>query len=127
MDKVFKDTETLIGTSQLISESAAHVFTAKSTSIWFLGLIAFAKLLSPSHNKESISLYTDYKTFLKEDTECSKEIRKGFKGFQGNRFGRIGEISSTIVDHLAIIEAFFYKMVDQHSNKLVLAVHAYQR
>ena len=127
MDKVFKDTETLIGVSHLISESAAHVFNSNKSSIWFLGLIAFAKLLSPSHNKESISLYTEYTKFLRDDPERTKEILKGFKGFQGNRFGRIGEISSTIVKHDTIVKEFFDKMVDQHANKLVLAVYAYQR
>ena len=127
MDTMFKDTETLIGNSNLISENAAHVFSSNKSSIWLLGLIAFAKLLSPSHNKESISLYTDYTKYLRDDHSGTKEILNGFKGFQGNRFGRIGEISSTIMNHLPFINEFFDKMVMEHSNKLVLAVHAYQR
>ena len=127
MDTMLKDTETLIGKSKVISENAAHVFNSNKSSIWYLGLIAFAKLLSPSHSKESVSLYTDYTKFLREHHLSTKEILEGFKGFQGNRFGRIGEISTAIIRHLPFINEFFEKMVLEHSNKLVLAVHAYQR
>ena len=44
----FKDIESLIG-SKLTSESASHVFNSQKCSTWYLGLIAFSKLLSPSH------------------------------------------------------------------------------
>ena len=83
MDTVLHDTETLIGKSNLISENAAHVFNSNKSSIWYLGLIAFAKLLSPSHNKESVSLYTDYTKFLRDHDESTKEIlNKGSKYFK---------------------------------------------
>ena len=50
--------EYVIGRSKLISEGAAHVFSSKSNSIRYEGLIAIAKLVSPSHMKESVSLCT---------------------------------------------------------------------
>ena len=86
MDKVFKDMEILIGSSKLIGEGAEHVFNLSGYSIRYLGLIATASLLSPSsHNKESISLYTDYTTFLEsnikkynEHKEKSKILLKGW-------------------------------------------------
>ena len=135
IDKVFKDTEAVIGVSSLISQNASHVFTSKSSSIWTLGLIAFAKLLSPSHSKESVSLYTHYKQFLKDDSESGSKtsvlsgelLKKGFKGFQSNRFGRTGELSQLVVEHQELIRKFFDEIVDEHANRLVLAVHAYQR
>ena len=37
IDKTFKDMETLIGVSKLISESASHVFNSPNCSIWSLG------------------------------------------------------------------------------------------
>ena len=49
MDKVFKDFETTLGVQKLIGLEASHVFSGGSSSIWWLGLIALAKLLSPSH------------------------------------------------------------------------------
>ena len=86
IDKVFRDTETLIGVSKLIEQGASHVFSNNSKSIWYLGLIAIAKLLSPSHNKESISLYSEYTEFLKRksdkgDPEATKLLKSQFKGF----------------------------------------------
>ena len=54
-------------------------------------------------------------------------MKEGFRGFQGNRFGRIGEISYSTIEHSELIAKFFDKMVNEHSNKLVLAVHAYHR
>ena len=46
IDKVFRDMETVIGLSKLIQQDASHVFNSVN-SIWYLGLIAIAKLLSP--------------------------------------------------------------------------------
>ena len=57
VDKVFRNTEVLLGISKLISECAGHVFSSPKNYIWYLGLTALAKLLSPSHNTESISLH----------------------------------------------------------------------
>ena len=89
IDKVFKDAETKIGVSNLISEGASHCFNAPKNSIWYLGLIALGKLLSPSHAKESISLYKDYKVFLKKESTSDEStaelsgtlLKRGFKGF----------------------------------------------
>ena len=67
LDKVFRDIETKVGPSKLIGLGASHVFSSPSNSIWYLGLIAIAKLFSPSHSKESISLYSDYMRFLDEN------------------------------------------------------------
>ena len=51
IDKVLKDKETEIGVAKLISTDAQHVFSSPSNSIFTLGLIAFAKFLSPSHSQ----------------------------------------------------------------------------
>ena len=91
-----------------------------------MGLIAVAKLLSPSHNQESISLHSDYCSYLRRMSEEKGEVTKNeFKGFISNRFGRIGELSHLVIDHLQHIRDFFEEYVDENSNKLVLAVHTY--
>ena len=59
VDKIFKDKEIELGPHKLISTDAGHVFSSPSSSIFTLGLIAFAKFLSPSHAQESISLYKE--------------------------------------------------------------------
>ena len=112
--------------SSLISVGASHCFNAPKNSVWYLGLIALAKLFSPSHSKESISLYKDYSTFLKNEEFSSIDNLKGFKGFQSNRFGRMGEIANTMVFHKDIIDKFFERQVNEHSNKRVLAVSSYK-
>ena len=112
LENTFKDTETLIGTSNLISSGAAHVFSSSSNSIWYLGLIALAKLVSPSHMKESISLYKEYTNVLKENVNLSNEhanistelLRSGFKGFVSNRFGRVGELSKATDSHKQLLQ-----------------------
>ena len=48
----------------LISTDAGHVFKIPRSSIFTLGLIAYATFLSPSHAQESISLYSQYKKIL---------------------------------------------------------------
>ena len=90
LDKVFRDVETLIGVANLIGKGASHVFSSPKNSIWFLGLIAVAKLLSPSHNTETISLYKDYTKYLSRiemESEETKKLKNDFKGFISNRFG----------------------------------------
>ena len=52
-------------------------------------------------------------------------LKSGFKGSQSNRFGRIGELSQLVVEHLHAIEKFFDLIMDEHANKLVLAVYCY--
>ena len=51
IEKVFKDTEGKMGTSNLITRGADHVYSSHANSILYLGLIAIAKLVSPSHMK----------------------------------------------------------------------------
>ena len=119
--QTFKKMETLIDVSKLTSENASHEFNSPNCSIWYLGLIAFAKLLSFQRSKESISLYTDCNQFLEgeadDDTaKLNKNLLKeDFKGFHGNRPGKIGEISYTTIEHSEHITAFFYKEVNEHS------------
>ena len=40
LDKVFKDTETMMGVSNVISEGASHCFISPKNSVWCLGLLA---------------------------------------------------------------------------------------
>ena len=70
-----------------------------------------AKLLSPFHNKESISLNSEYTEFLKRksdngDPEATKLLKSQFKGFISNRFGRLGELSSLFILHKGMITSF---------------------
>ena len=134
LDKVLKDKETQIGPQKLISTDASHVFTSPKNSIWTLGLITFAKLLSPSHAQESISLYKDYKQYLKLDSldeqSASKEVSKkllnhGFQKFSSNRFGRMLALSETFEENKETLRKFYNQQVDEHANKLVLACFAY--
>jgi hypothetical protein len=133
LNKTFSTVEMNIGTEKLISTDAAHVFSSSKDSIWILGLIAFAKLLSPSHCQESISLYSQYQAWLKivaggsdvKAEEAKDLLRKGFKGFQANRFGRCGNLSETYILHKSLLDEFFEECIDEHANKLHLACFAY--
>ena len=121
LDKVFRDVETKVGVANLIGKGASHVFSSPKNSVWYLGLIALAKLLSPSHNAETISLFSSYTKYL--GTIDDQSIKKNdFKGFISNRFGRIGELSSAVKRHINHIKNFFEEQVDENANKLVLAV-----
>ena len=60
IDQAMEDIETSFGVQKLIGLGASHVFSGGSNSVWYLGLIAFAKLLSPSHAQQSFSLFTLY-------------------------------------------------------------------
>ena len=73
MDKVFRDTEAALGVQNLIGLNASHVFSTGKNYIWWLGLIAFSKLLSPSHAQQSISLYKLYKECLLRDSKSDSE------------------------------------------------------
>ena len=120
-DKVFRQIEQSIGIQKLIDVKAGEkVFLSPSSSIHTLALIAIAKLLSPSHAAHSISLYSDYKTWI--ESEGQKE---GFKGFTANRFGRIADIAREFLRNRDIILKFFDSVVDENANKLVLAVSIY--
>ena len=137
LDSLFVSLESKIGVEKLISTKASFVFSGRSgkkQSIWTLGVIAISKLLGPRHCKESVSLSSDYKAYLKEDSEndesdtkgLSKELLSvGFESFSSNRFGRTGSISSTIVKHRPVLLKFFDEAVDESANKLNLACGAY--
>ena len=53
-------------------------------------------------------------------------FKEGFKGFLSNRFGRLGELSAAMVNHAPLLNKFFESQVDEHANKLVLAVSCYK-
>ena len=57
---------------------------------------------------------------LDEKAKASK-----FRGIRENRFGRIGEIYEAITAQSSLIRKFFDDQVNEHQNKLVLAVSAY--
>ncbi|KAK6194847.1 hypothetical protein SNE40_000387 [Patella caerulea] len=88
IDKVFRDTETKIGLDKLIN--CNNILKSASSSVFTVGLIAISKLLSPSHAAHSVSLYSEFKDWLKQ-----KHERHDFKGFVSNRFGRIAELAKT--------------------------------
>ena len=90
------------------------------------GLIAFAKRLSPSPSKDSISLYNEYVLFLKlySSKESKLSINDSFNDFVSNRYGCLGELSSMFRNHNPTIDLFFVNQVDIHINKLVVAVDA---
>ena len=133
LDKVFKDLETTFGVQKLIGLGASYVFSGGANSIWYLGLIAFAKLLSPSHAQQSISLFSLYKEFLTRDSDSLSStsnlaknlLKAGFTTFSSNRFGRLPELSSTFSAHVPLLKNFFANSVDENANKLVLACSAY--
>ena len=126
LDKIFKDSETQIGVSNLIDNGASHVFNSPKSSVWLLGLIAVAKLLSPSHNAETISLHKEYCHYLSQlHDEKGNALKNEFKGFISNRFGRVGELSHMVIKHIDHIREFFDEFVDENANKLVLAVDSY--
>ena len=131
MDTAFKQTEVKAGKTKLISTDASHVFSTPQSSVFYLGLIALCKLLSDSHCTESVSLYKDYKRFLKEQKESTageevcKALEDNFLGFQSNRFGRISHLSTIILKHKDLLQKFFDENVDENANKLVLACNAF--
>ena len=100
-DKVFKDIESSFGVHQLIGDGALSKWNSKN-SIWYLDLNAFAKLLSPSNAQETISLYKEYKSFLrdlstsaqgKDLAEVARNLdSKVFLGFDSNR--RLTDLST---------------------------------
>lgn len=114
--------EQKIGIHQLLDLSAGdRVFNSPGSSVHTLGEIAISKLLSPSHAANSVSLYSDYTTWMKEQGID----HSGFNGFQSNRFGRIAEIAKQFLNMRENILKFFDAVVDENANKLVLAVSTY--
>ncbi|KAK6167554.1 hypothetical protein SNE40_021553 [Patella caerulea] len=61
LEKVFKDVEQKVGIEKLIR---VNNILKSNSSIHTLGLIAVAKLLSPSHASHSVSLFTEFKDWL---------------------------------------------------------------
>ena len=122
IDKVYRNFEQKIGVQKLLEVTGGEkIFMSPSNSIHTLGLIAIAKLLSPSHAQHSVSLYTDFKSWLSENNlECHK-----FKGFVANRFGRIAELAKEYLSWRKSIQDFFNAVVDINSNKLVLTVSTF--
>ena len=122
VDKIFQEAERKIGVQNLIKTSAGStVFMCPGSSIHTLSLIAISKLLSPSHASHSVSLYNEFITWM----DAHKVKYDGFKGFISNRFGRIAELAKTYLKLKEHILKFFEAVVDENSNKLVLAVSTY--
>ena len=121
-DNVFKNIEQNIGIQKLLKVSAGEKgFTAPGTSVHTLAQIAIAKLLSSSHAAHSVSMFNHYTTWI----QTQEITHAGFKGFIGNRFGRIAEIAKEYLARRQSILDFFEAVVDINSNKLVLAVSTY--
>ena len=121
LDSVLRDVESSIGRDKLIGSNVGGAFQT-SSSIITLGLIAFAKALSPSHAALSYSLYMQYKNWR---SEKGLEIKDSFKGFRSNRIGRIAFLASLYLEHKIDLLIFFEETVDENSNKLVLALSDY--
>ena len=121
VDKTFKFFEQKIGRHRLLDLSAGDRAFSGGNSIHTLGLIALAKLLSPSHASQSVSLYNEFKQWLLHN----RYIATKFKGFISNRFGRIAELSKEFHNNQSLIKQFFEDVVDENANKLVLAVATY--
>lgn len=119
IEKVFIDTETKIGVEKLIDSGK---ILQSSSSIFTLGLLAITKLLSPSHANHTISLYNCFMDWCEQNgrTEVS-----GFRGFVANRFGRVSELATQFLRLKSTIQDFFDSVVDENSNKLVLAVSTF--
>ena len=98
---------------------ATAIFTLQKRYITCL--IVLAKCLSPSHAALGYSLYEQYQIWRKsEQLPCSS-----FKGFQHNRFGRTGFLATLFLQQREDLVRFWDEFVDENSNLLVLAIHAY--
>lgn len=113
--------ESKVGRDQLIGvDIGSKAFTSKS-SVVTLGLIALSKLLSTSHASVPYSLYSTYKLWRsKEGLENSN-----FKGFSENRFGMKSFLAKLFLEQKQDLVKFFNHVVDENSNKLVLAVSTF--
>ena len=132
-DKVFKDVEASAGVQKLIGDGALSRWNV-SKSVWYLGLNAFSKLISPSKSQESVNIYTDYKKFISDissdgehplSENAKKVLCKPFLGFNSNRFGRLAELSTLFLRHRQLLFASFDKVVDENQIKLQLACYCY--
>ena len=90
IDKVFKNTERQIGVQKFLQPSAGEdIFKSPGSSVHTLGVIAIAKLLSPSHASHSISVYSEYKLWLETNQIY---LCNNIKGLISNRFDRNAKI-----------------------------------
>ena len=122
MDKIFRQNECDIGVNNLLNVSAGtQHFCGPNTSIFTIASIALAKLLSPSHSAQSISLFTEFNDWCKTN---SIDLA-GFKGFQANRFGRIASNAKEFLKYQSHIVRFFEEVVVESDNKLVTACAHY--
>ena len=121
IEKTFKQLEQKIGVHKLLDTSAGDRAFTGGSSVHTLGLIAISKLLSPSHASHSVSLYNEFKQWLENNNEDPDKLT----GFVAHRFGRIAELSREYISHKSQITKFFDDVVDENSNKLVLAVSIY--
>ena len=72
----FWDTETLIGSSKLVSEDVVYVLSSPKNSFWYPGFIVVTKHLYPSHSRNSIIVCTpplSIGTGVEPPTKFSKE------------------------------------------------------
>ena len=94
IDKTFREYEQTLGFSNLLEiQSTRFNGASRGKSVLQLAQIALAKLLSPSHAANSISLYKEFTAFL-----TVNDAKNNFKGFISNRFGRRGETASVFLD-----------------------------
>ncbi|KAK6195771.1 hypothetical protein SNE40_001128 [Patella caerulea] len=119
VDKTFKETELKMGFDKLIQ--ANKILRSNSSSVHSLGLVALAKLVSPSHSSHSVSMYNEFKEWMSVNGYDSAS----FTGFDSNRFGRIVGLAREFLKNRDALMAFFDAVVDENSNKLVLAVHTF--
>jgi len=76
IEKVLKDHELRIGLSKLLEvQSTRFNIAGRGASILTLGQIAIAKMLSPSHAKDTISLFESFSAFMKKP-----DTKNDFKG-----------------------------------------------
>ncbi|ESO92790.1 hypothetical protein LOTGIDRAFT_162271 [Lottia gigantea] len=80
IDKTFRDTEQITGFDKLIN--ASKILHSTSYSLHTLGLIALAKLMSPSHASHSVSLHNQFKEWLagrtSQPVQDVKQLEKDF-------------------------------------------------
>ena len=121
IEKVLKGKERKIGIASLFFVSNAKFNLAHfKGSVLMAGQIALTKMLSPSHAKDSMSLYRSFTEYL-----AKKDRKNEFKGFVSNRFGRRADTCVTFLEYEEDLKRFFKEQVDTGNNMLWAAVGAY--
>ena len=121
IDSVYLQVESSIGRDKLIGVNIGNMAFTSSESIVTLGLMALSKLVSSSHAAVSYSMYESYKLWREREGLDNSN----FYGFSENRFGRTAALASMFLKHKPDLQRFFAEVVDENSNKLVLAVSTY--